>query len=192
MKGWRFIAGALVVLVVGALLPRLVTNAYVFYAGFIALQYVVIATAWNILGGYAGYVNFGSGAFVGLGVYAAVFLFNAIARAALGRRFSARRFVGGLLGLGMGYLTLRIQGVYFSIATLALTIVSQHGHRQLELSSAARAGRRCWRPSRPAGFPARRQLCLLRHAGAGGGQRGGRALDRAIVDRPRPGRASRR
>ena len=106
----------------GALAPRVVTNAYVFYAGFIALQYVVIATAWNILGGYAGYVNFGSGGFVGLGTYAAVFLFNAL-DAPLWVQILGAAFVGGLLGLGMGYLTLRIQGVYFSIATLALTTV---------------------------------------------------------------------
>lgn len=122
MKWWRFIAGALVVLVVGALLPRLATNAYIFYAGFVALQYVVIATGWNVLGGYAGYVNFGSGAFVGLGTYTAVFLFNAIA-APLWVQILGAALVGGLLGLGMGYLTLRIQGVYFSIATLALTVV---------------------------------------------------------------------
>ncbi len=122
MSERRFIIGALLVLGAGALAPRLVTNAYVFYAGFVALQYVVIATAWNILGGYAGYVNFGSGAFVGLGMYAAVFLFNGMG-APLWLQILGAAFVGGLLGLAMGYLTLRIQGVYFSIATLALTTV---------------------------------------------------------------------
>jgi branched-chain amino acid transport system permease protein len=122
MSGWRFTIGALVVLAAGAILPRLVTNAYVFYAGFIALQYIVIASGWNILGGYAGYVNFGSGAFVGLGAYTAVFLFDAVA-APLWEQILGAALVGGLLGLGMGYLTLRIQGVYFSIATLALTVV---------------------------------------------------------------------
>jgi branched-chain amino acid transport system permease protein len=33
--------------------------------------------------------------------------------------------VAGLLGLGIGYLTLRLKGVYFSIATLALTVMLQ-------------------------------------------------------------------
>jgi branched-chain amino acid transport system permease protein len=117
-----FIAAALAVLVLGAVAPHFVSNGYLFYAGFVALQYVVIATAWNILGGYAGFVNFGSGAFVGVGVYAAVFLFNAI-HAPLWAQMVAAACAGGLLGLGMGYLTLRIQGVYFSIATLALTTV---------------------------------------------------------------------
>ncbi len=122
MKSWRIATVAVVVLAIGLLLPRFVTNAYVFYAGFITLQYVVISTGWNILGGYAGYVNFGSGAFVGLGAYAAVFLFKAIG-APLWLQMIGAGFAGGSLGLGMGYLTLRIQGVFFSIATLALTIV---------------------------------------------------------------------
>lgn len=123
MKSGRiFTVMAVAVLAIGLLLPRLVTNAYVFYAGFITLQYVVISTGWNILGGYAGYVNFGSGAFVGLGIYAAVFLFKAIA-APLWLQVIGAALAGGLLGLGTGYLTLRIQGVFFSIATLALTIV---------------------------------------------------------------------
>src|SRR5262249_24455830 len=37
---------------------RLVGNDYVFFAGYTVLQFVVLATAWNILGGYTGYVNF--------------------------------------------------------------------------------------------------------------------------------------
>ncbi len=122
MKNWPIFIGMIVVLAVGFALPRFVANAYVFYAGFITLQYVVVSIGWNILGGYAGYVNFGSGAFVGLGIYAAVFLFKAIA-APLWLQVLGAAAAGGLLGLGMGYLTLRIQGVFFSIATLALTIV---------------------------------------------------------------------
>jgi branched-chain amino acid transport system permease protein len=122
MSNRWFTIGALVVTAAGAALPYLVSNSYVFYAGFVTLQYVIVATAWNILGGYAGYVNFGAGAFVGLGIYTAVFLFKAIA-APLWVQVLGAAVAGGLLGLGMGYLTLRIQGVFFSIATLALTIV---------------------------------------------------------------------
>jgi branched-chain amino acid transport system permease protein len=122
MTGWRFTAAALALLVIGAALPQVITNAYVFYVGFVILQYVVIATGWNILGGYAGYVNFGSGAFVGLGTYTAVFFVNAM-DAPLWLQIAAAGLMGGVLGLAMGYLTLRIQGVYFSIGTLALTAV---------------------------------------------------------------------
>jgi branched-chain amino acid transport system permease protein len=42
-------------------------NEYVFFAGYVVLQFIVLATAWNILGGYTGYVNFGSAAFFAVG-----------------------------------------------------------------------------------------------------------------------------
>src|SRR5262249_50716910 len=53
---------------------RLLNNDYVFCAGYTVLQFIVLATAWNILGGYTGYVNFGSAAFFALGAYSTVFL----------------------------------------------------------------------------------------------------------------------
>src|SRR5499425_724327 len=53
---------------------RAAGNDYVFFAGYTVLQFIVLATAWNILGGYTGYVNFGSAAFFALGAYATVFL----------------------------------------------------------------------------------------------------------------------
>ena len=63
----RFLIGALVVLALFAATPLVVHNEYYFFAGYVVLQFVVLATAWNILGGYAGYVNFGSGAFFAVG-----------------------------------------------------------------------------------------------------------------------------
>jgi branched-chain amino acid transport system permease protein len=88
------------------------------------LQYIVIATAWNILGGYAGYVNFGTPAFFALGAYTAIFLIEAY-KAPLPVMMLAGGLVSALLGLGIGYLTLRLKGVFFSIATLALSVVLQ-------------------------------------------------------------------
>ena len=52
----------------------LVHNDYLFFAGYVVLQFVVLATAWNILGGYCGYVNFGTAAFFAIGAYTAVAL----------------------------------------------------------------------------------------------------------------------
>ena len=100
----------------------LVRNEYPFFAGFVILQFIVLATAWNILGGYAGYVNFGTSAFFGLGVYTAVFLFKAIG-APLLVQIMAAALVGAALGFGIGLLTLRMRGIFFSIATVAITII---------------------------------------------------------------------
>ncbi len=68
---------ALLIAAAGMALPRLLENPYYFFAGYVVLQYVVIATGWNILGGYAGYTNFGTSAFFGAGVYTAAFLIKA-------------------------------------------------------------------------------------------------------------------
>ena len=50
----------------------LITNEYYFFAAYVVLQYIVLATAWNILGGYTGYINFGTGAFFAMGAYSTV------------------------------------------------------------------------------------------------------------------------
>src|SRR3974390_3632165 len=64
----------IVVAVVSLALSRMVTNEYYMFAGYVVLQYIVLASAWNILGGYAGYVNFGSAAFFAIGAYGTVVL----------------------------------------------------------------------------------------------------------------------
>ncbi|MCC6776948.1 MAG: branched-chain amino acid ABC transporter permease [Hyphomicrobiales bacterium] len=112
-------AGALVFLA-----ARLVGNDYVFFAGYTVLQFIVLATAWNILGGYTGYVNFGSAAFFALGAYTTVF-FHKLYQLPIPVLIVIGGCVSGLVGLGMGYLTLRLRGAFFAIATLALAVVLQ-------------------------------------------------------------------
>ena len=121
--GRTFLVG-LGVVVAGVLLASLRVNPYLYFAGYVILQYIVIATAWNILGGYAGYVNFGTPAFFAMGAYTAVYLIQSM-RAPLPLLILGGGLVSALLGLGIGYLTLRLRGVFFSIATLALSIVLQ-------------------------------------------------------------------
>jgi branched-chain amino acid transport system permease protein len=103
---------------------RWVNNDYVFFAGYTVLQFVVLATAWNILGGYTGYVNFGSAAFFALGAYATVFL-HKLYPLPIPLLIVVGGAVSGIVGLGMGYLTLRLRGAFFAIATLALAVVLQ-------------------------------------------------------------------
>lgn len=117
-----FIAIAALVALGGFFLPQIVPNPFYFYAGYVVLQYVVIATGWNILGGYAGYINFGASAFFGAGAYTAAFLFKAFGAPMLVQLLGAA-CVGAVLGVATGYLTLRIQGIYFAIATVALVVV---------------------------------------------------------------------
>jgi branched-chain amino acid transport system permease protein len=103
---------------------RWVSNDYVFFAGYTVLQFVVLATAWNILGGYTGYVNFGSAAFFALGAYATVFM-HKLYPVPIPLLIAIGGIVSGIVGLGTGYLTLRLRGAFFAIATLALAVVLQ-------------------------------------------------------------------
>jgi branched-chain amino acid transport system permease protein len=121
-NGMAFWTGALLFLVAVAISTELIRNEYPFFAGYVILQFIVLAVAWSILGGYAGYVNFGTSAFFGVGVYTAVLLVQATG-APLLVQIAVAALVGALLGLGVGLLTLRMQGIFFSIATIALTIV---------------------------------------------------------------------
>ncbi|MBO0764217.1 MAG: branched-chain amino acid ABC transporter permease [Hyphomicrobiaceae bacterium] len=146
MRSWVFLIVALIVaaaVFAAALLVRTTYGDYLLFAGYVVLQYVVLATAWNILGGYCGYVNFGSAAFFAIGAYTTVALHKLGANP--GRYLSDTPFevlgtllplslptlillggiVSGLVGFGMGYLTLRLRGVFFAIATLAMAVVLQ-------------------------------------------------------------------
>jgi len=114
----------LAVIAAGIALAVVRVNPYFYFAAYVILQYVVIATAWNILGGYAGYVNFGTPAFFAMGAYTAVFLIRSV-KPPLAVLILAGGLVAALLGLGIGYLTLRLRGTFFSIATLALSVVLQ-------------------------------------------------------------------
>jgi branched-chain amino acid transport system permease protein len=94
------------------LATQLVANEYWFFAGYVILQFIVLSVAWSILGGYAGYVNFGTSAFFGVGVYTAVLLVKAL-NAPLLVQIAAAAAVGAFLGFAVGLLTLRMQGIFF-------------------------------------------------------------------------------
>jgi branched-chain amino acid transport system permease protein len=143
MRSLVFLVVALIVAAAVFAAAMLARNDYVLFAGFVVLQYVVLATAWNILGGYCGYVNFGSAAFFAVGAYTTVALHKLGANPDRYLADTPFQVLGGLLplsvptlmllggivsgvvGFGMGYLTLRLRGVFFAIATLAMAVVLQ-------------------------------------------------------------------
>jgi ABC-type branched-subunit amino acid transport system ATPase component/ABC-type branched-subunit amino acid transport system permease subunit len=98
-----------------------------FYESFLylALFWIVLATSWNILSGYAGYFSFGHGAFFGAGVYTS---------ATLAAKFNcpflwtlpAAALVAAAIGVGVGAVVFRVRGVrgeVFALLTLAVTFV---------------------------------------------------------------------
>src|SRR3954462_10556154 len=123
-RPWGFWIAAAVAVALAVTAALTLRNEYYFFAGYVVLQFVILATAWNILGDYCGYVNFGTGAFFGVGAYTAVLLIKSL-DAPLPVQIAAAALVGGALGLGAGLLTLRLRGIFFSIATVAVAIILQ-------------------------------------------------------------------
>lgn len=106
----------------GYALTWLLAADYYFYAAYTVLQFAVLAIAWNILGGYGGYVNFGTAGFFGVGVYTAIAL-QKLAALPLPALILCGAAAAGLLGCLMGLITLRLKGMYFAIATMALAVL---------------------------------------------------------------------
>ncbi|MEW6265456.1 MAG: branched-chain amino acid ABC transporter permease [Thermodesulfobacteriota bacterium] len=98
------------------LFPRLV-DAYILHLGVAALIAMVLSSSWDILA-RTGQVSVGQAGLFGLGAYTSALLY---------RQFGVPPVLGMLGGalvalivsIALGYLTLRLKGIYFSITTIA-------------------------------------------------------------------------
>lgn len=94
-----------------------------FNAGYPALMqrfaiYGLMAIGFNILFGLTGYLSFGHAAFLGVGSYAAVWMFKLLSMNVIPALILSV-IVSGVFALLIGYVSLRRSGIYFSILTLA-------------------------------------------------------------------------
>lgn len=105
-----------------ALVFPFIFNDYLVRAATQIIMLGVLASSWNLIGGYAGYPSFGQAVFFGLGAYGA-----AVSMVKLGLPFPVGFLVGGavsvLLALLVGIPVLRLRGHYFAIATLGILSV---------------------------------------------------------------------
>ena len=85
---------------------------------FLIFLYGAMATAWNLLGGFAGQVSFGHAAFLGIGAYATTILTASGVSLWLSVPVSA--LLAGLYSLVIGIPAFRLRGPYFSIATIGI------------------------------------------------------------------------
>jgi branched-chain amino acid transport system permease protein len=116
----KSIRWGLPVLLVLIALPTVVPDTFFLRVITEAIMWVGLALAFDVLAGYTGYLNFGHGAFFGLGAYT-----TAILMMQAHWPFALALPAGGLLaGVGAliaGLPTLRLKGAYFAIATWALS-----------------------------------------------------------------------
>lgn len=83
------------------------------------LLFIGWATAWDILGGWAGQTSLGHAAFVGLGAYALGLLTNRL-ELGLVAAVLAGMLLAALFALLWGALTFRLRGSYFTLSTIAI------------------------------------------------------------------------
>lgn len=92
-------------------------NLYLRSVVMFTMMYVVLASSWNIISGFTGYVSFGHVLFFGVGSYACGILV-----VDYGWHWIPTLFVGGVVSLvvalAIGYPVLRLKGPYFAIAML--------------------------------------------------------------------------
>jgi len=110
---------ALIVVGIAALVfPLVVPSDYYRHLVIIALMWVVIGSAWNLLAGYTGQVSFGHAIFFGVGAYTAGILVTKL-------QISAwyGMILGGVVAMAValfvGWVCFRLRGPYFALATLA-------------------------------------------------------------------------
>jgi len=114
IRATAIVAGALVL----AALPA-VLDAYSLRIATGMLMWAGLACAWNIVGGYAGYISFGHSAFFGIGAYVTAILMQR----GIGLHFLATLPLGIVAAVAVaaaiGGPTMRLRGAYFAIATWA-------------------------------------------------------------------------
>lgn len=86
--------------------------------------YVVLTQAWNILGGYGGYLNFGMVTFFGVGAYTSAVLFQYFELSPF-LTAPVAGLAAAVLGVLIGIPTLRIRGAYFALVTMIITFAVQ-------------------------------------------------------------------
>jgi branched-chain amino acid transport system permease protein len=113
-------AGALL-----ALLPQLGLPAFYESLLYLAFHWIVLATSWNLLSGYAGYFSFGHGAFFGIGVYTTATLAGKLDWPFLAT-LPAASALAAVFGIALGAIVFRVKrvrGELFALLTLATTFV---------------------------------------------------------------------
>jgi len=112
----------LTVIIAAALLALpLIGNNYMLRLATTTLMYAVLAMAWNVVGGFAGYPLFGIAAFFGLGAYSGAVVQSSGYPIALAWLFAV--VIGTIFAIVLGFILLRLRGHAFAIATLVIAEV---------------------------------------------------------------------
>jgi branched-chain amino acid transport system permease protein len=112
------------ILIIGAVLLGvivfpLLSNNFMIRFGTDILMFAILASAWNLIGGYTGYASFGNVVFFGIGAYVTAILMEKYGLN-FGFAYLAAGIGAAIFAVLIGLPVLRLRGHYFAIATLGV------------------------------------------------------------------------
>lgn len=122
-----------------SLFPWLGPPVYFISFAFNVFMYITLATSWNIIGGYAGYLSFGHVAFFGIGAYATAVIGQRMELGPVLAIFASlpAGIFSALIAIVVGYPCLRLRGPYFAVITLCFAFVTEIAVRNLDFLGGA-------------------------------------------------------
>lgn len=108
--------------------PFVFTEPWVVNIAIFTVMYAALATAWNVLGGFSGYLSLGHAAFFGMGAYAEAILFQHISIGSGYRPFEVLPAVGlavALAALPIAWVAVRVRAATFAIVTISMLFIVQ-------------------------------------------------------------------
>ena len=121
-------AHPLAVTAAGLAFPLLVTAPYLMTIAIFTVMYAALATSWNLLGGFSGYLSLGHAAFFGVGAYAEAIVFTHIGIGGGYRPFAVVPLIGlgvAVAAIPVAIVFLRVRGATFAIVTISLLFIVQ-------------------------------------------------------------------
>lgn len=117
------VAGLLALAALVLAFPQLAPDAFILSVGVVIMSYAVLATSWNFVGGFTGYISLGHAAYSGLGGYATALL---ITRTGMNPWLAllAGAVLVALLAIPIGIASLRVRGASFVIVSIALVLIT--------------------------------------------------------------------
>lgn len=108
----------LAVIAVLAVLPAIIKSNYIISVCINFCAYAAFATAWNVVGGYAGQLGLAHAAFFSIGAYTSFLMYLRLGVSPWISMLVAI-VISGLFALLIGAVTFRFRGPYFMLSTIA-------------------------------------------------------------------------
>jgi branched-chain amino acid transport system permease protein len=122
------LGGVFVALAIALALPAIAPDAATTNIAIFTVMYIGLATAWNIMGGYTGYISLGHAGFFGFGSYTLGLLIEHLHIPGGYAPFALVPVAGlatAVLAVGVGWFALRTRAATFVIVTIAFMFMLQ-------------------------------------------------------------------